>query len=532
MGIEQRLLDLDPLSRVFVATFLLVGVPCLLYMRSLHKDARLLAVATLFIGAALGVVVAADLLWFLIFWEVMVLVACYLMVHCDLACDARQATASRQFRHDATVVSSGVFPVAYRYFLVQMVAGTSLFLAVAIQYAVRGSFEMDVIVAEAVPLFLIAFLIKAAVVPFHFWVPITYPCVPPAVAVVLSAYATKIGVYAFARLLPGIPWVAYAGAGVAVFGVVMAMRQRTARRLLSYHLISQVGYMITGIGVGTELGVGAGALHMMNHVAYKSLLFMAAGMVLHRRGSEVMQRVGGLGKAMPLTFLTALVGAAAISGVPPLNGYVSKTLLKAATEGDAFLQWALFLAGIGTAFSFSKFIWYLFLHRPAPELPSPQPAGKMPFGAGLAMALLALLCVGQGVFYRPFVDMAFGTETIPYAVYEWHQLIAGPVPVVLGMVLYGLNYRAAGWLRGSLPSDHGAFRARGRSRPRAGAAHPARAEPADSLRPADVEVLYAWLLHQALRLSRSIAMRARDETQLYLLVITALLVGLVAFLAW
>ncbi len=493
MVLPEILLQIDPLSRVFVMAFALVGVPCLLYMLSLQKDVRLAAVSVSFIAAAMGVVLARDFLWFLIFWELTVLLACCLIVY------ERKPSS---------------FAVMYRYFLIQLVAGTSLFFAIAVQYAANGSFEMSAVVPEAKPFFLVAFLTKAAVVPVHVWVPLTYPSVPPAIAVILCAYSTKIGVYAFARLMPGIPWLAYAGALMALFGVAMALRQKTARHFLSYQHVGQVGYILTGIAMGTELGMSGATFHMISHMVYMSLLFMAAGAVLHRRGTEMMVGAGGLRKTMPLTFAAAVVGAAATSGLPPLNGYVSKTLLKAAAEGHGALQGMLLLAGIGTAFSFSKFIWYLFLNENPSDPRENENIKEMPGGACIAMGMLALLCCAQGVFYPQWAAMIVGAN--PYAVFGGKQVILGAAPVLLGIALYGLAR----------------FGARLFACPTAGRrTASANREASEGMPPWDVEVVYAWLLGRLVAITQAIARRAKDETQAYILVIVALLVALVAFLA-
>ena len=505
MGLEGFFSGIDSLSRIFIAAYAMVGLPCMIYMLSLHKDARLAATAIAFIAAALGVVTAPDFLWFLIFWEVTVLLACRLIVH---------------ERKPESIA------VAYRYFVIQVIAGTSLFFAIAIQYAATGSFAMGAVVPEAVPFFLVAFVIKAAMIPLHIWVLLTYPCVSPAVAVILSAYCTKIGVYAFARILPGVPWIAYAGACMALFGVAMALRQKTARRLLSYHLISQVGYMIAAIGVGTELGISGGTLHMLNHVMYKSLLFMVAGAVLYRTGTEVLTRVGGVGKAMPLTFLAGLAGAAAISGVPPFNGYVSKTLLKAATDGDVFLKWALLLAGVGTAFSFAKFTWYLFLRKQsdAPAQAEIREIREMPLGPCVAMAMLALLCIGQGVFYLN--GYAVTSNPTVFAVYGLDQVLWGAAPPFMGVTLF-VVVRGVVW--GTTPADR-------TGKPDASRSRRNRSRKSTSLRDEyrlwDLDVIYSWALERILVASQTAAQKARDETQVYILVITAAMLALVAFLWW
>ncbi len=500
---EAWLLGIDPLSAVFVAAFLTVGLPSVLYMGSLRQDLRQLAIACAFIGSTLGVVLARNLLLFLVFWELTVLWACAMIL--------RDRPA-------------GGLTVVYRYFLMHIAAGTSLFFGISIQFANDGSFAMGQVAPAAQPFFLVAFLIKAAVIPMHVWVPLTYPFIHPASAVVLSASATKLGVYGFARFLPGVPWLAYVGAGMALFGVVMALRQKTARQLLSYHLISQVGYMVAGIGVGTELGITGGTLHMWNHVIYKTLLFMVAGAVVFRTGVETLSGIGGRGRWMPLTFVAGVMGAAAISGLPPLNGYVSKTLLTAATEEQAVLQGMLTLAGIGTAFSFSKFIWYLFLDRAPQTGKVATKIREMPPVACLAMASLAAMCLLQGIFYPFFYGLA--GHTISVEVFDLPKVWVDALRVGLGVGLY-LVFRVAMWSAQLVktPTSPAA------GTPVAGATISGQV-PADASLPWDVDVVYAWLSARVLALSQAFAACARDRTQGYLLMITAVLVGLVLFLCW
>ncbi|MDZ7620233.1 MAG: proton-conducting transporter membrane subunit [Patescibacteria group bacterium] len=510
MGIEHYLPELDPLSRAFLAAFLLAGVAAMMYLRSLHRNVMVTVMAIGFIASAVGVVVARDFLSFLVAWELSVLLACCLIVH-----DRRPAS----------------FAVAYRYFLIQIAGGVSLFLAICFHYVATGSLELASPSPRAVPFFLMAFIIKAAVVPLHVWVPMTYPNVPPAIAVILSVYSTKIGVYAFARLLPGTHAIAYAGAFMALFGVVMALRQTTARRLLSYHLVSQVGYMLVGIGLGTELGIAAGVSHMMNHVQYKALLFMATGAVVHRLGTDALNKVAGAGRAMPVTFFGAMVGAAAIAGVPPLNGYVSKTLLKAATEGHTVLQMALLLAGVGTALSFTKFIWRLFLQETPSRQPTTPPPAEMPMGACLGMILLALACIAQGVLYPRFFPMAHDTESV--SIHGVGAVLSSAAIVLAGMTLFALFEMAK-----RLLANRGATRSirTARNRPTRSAASARKISSRQTTEtvptPWDVDRVYAWLLKRLLQASHATARHARDETQAYLLAIVCLAVALIGFLAW
>ncbi len=495
--------EIDPLSAVFVAAFTTVGLPSLLYLASLSRDLRRVAAASAFVISALGVVLAQNLLTFLICWELTVLWACGMLL------EDRQA---------------GSLTVLYRYFLMQVMAGTSLFLGIAIQYASNGSFAMEPLVPAAFPFFGLAFLTKAAVIPLHIWVPLTYPYIHPASAVVLSACTTKIGVYGLARFLPGTPGLATLGAVMALFGVLMALRQKTARQLLSYLLLSQIGYMLIGIGLGSPAGLDGATLHVWNHVVYKSLLFMVAGAMVYRTGSEAFSRAGNWARWMPFTFLAAVVGAAASAGLPPLNAYVSKNLLKKAAEGDRWLENAMLVAAVLTTFCLCRLLHRLFLQPSSSSASELKTVRPLPIVAGGAMAVLACLCLAQGLLYPRITGMPF--PSISPEVFARKDLLAGALPVALG--LGGYLLACLGVWRAPLrkPSEPTAAQL-----PAAGTALP-NANPADNRLPWDLDLPIAWLSRQVQTLSRVFAACARDRTQEYILMITAMLVVLVLFLCW
>lgn len=500
---EGWLPEIDPLSAVFVAAFTTVGLPSVLYLASLDRNLRRAAAASAFVISALGVVLAQDLLTFLICWELTVIWACGLILW------DRQTP-------DLTVL--------YRYFLMQIMAGTSLFFGIAIQYASNGSFAMQPLVPAALPFFSLAFLTKAAVIPLHIWVPLTYPYIHPALTVVLSACTTKLGIYGLARFLPGTPGLATLGAVMALFGVLMALRQKTARQLLSYLLLSQIGYMLIGIGLGSPAGLDGATLHVWNHVVYKSLLFMVAGAVVYGTGSETLSRAARGVRSMPFTFLAAVLGAAASAGLPPLNAYVSKHLLKKAAEGDRWLENAMLVAAVLTTFCLCRLLHRLFLQASSSPESEPKTVRPLPVLAGGAMAVLACLCLAQGLFYPRITGVPF--PAIPSAVFASKDLWAGTLPVALGLAGYLLVCLGT-WGRQLLKAPE----ATASQLPAAGTTLP-NANPTNPALPWDLDLPIAWLSRQVQTLSQIIAACARDRTQEYILMITALFVVLVLFLCW
>jgi multicomponent Na+:H+ antiporter subunit D len=186
-----------------------------------------------------------------------------------------------------------------------------------------------------------------------------------ATSVVLAAVTTKVGVYALARAFPaGSVPLAYVGGAMLLVGVTYAILQTDVRRLLTYHIVSQVGIMVAGIGIGSSLGLAGAFAHLVNNVLYKSLLFMIGGLLILRVGRSNLKHLGGLARPMPVAFGAYLVAAMAIAGVPGFNGFVSKSMVFDAAEKAGFdlLWWVLVVGSVGTVISFVKFGYYAFFH--------------------------------------------------------------------------------------------------------------------------------------------------------------------------
>ena len=265
---------------------------------------------------------------------------------------------------------------------------------------------------------LIAAFAKAGAFPLHSWVPDFAKDAPVESAAFLPASLDKLlGIYLLARLVLSTfvlnsfihLIIITLGALTVITAVMMAMIQHNGRKLLGYHAVSQVGYMVMGVGSGNLLAIVGGLFHMVNHTLYKSNLFLSLGSVEKQTGSHNLDELGGLGSRMPLTFLSAIIGAFAISGIPPFNGFYSKWLiyqgiLNTASQQSAGYQiWlliCLILAVFGSALtlaSFMKFIHSIFLSRRPEQLAQIHEA---PFNQWLATILLSGLCLGFGVFAK------------------------------------------------------------------------------------------------------------------------------------
>ncbi|MBI4476297.1 MAG: Na(+)/H(+) antiporter subunit D, partial [Acidobacteria bacterium] len=338
----------DQLSLVFSYVFSLLTVIGIIYALHVNDVAQHMAALT-YAGASLGVVFAGDFLSLFLFWELM----------------AVSATLLVWLRRQPAAVAAG-----FRYLMVHIVSGLCLLGGMAIHWSQTGSLTFGDMSAyagsAAATLVLVAFLVNAAVPPLGAWLPDAYPEATATGAVFLTAFTTKSAIYALIRGFAGTEILIWWGAGMAVYGVVYAVLENDARRLLAYHIISQVGYMVCGVGIGTELALNGSTSHAFAHILYKALLFMGAGAVLQVTGLRKLNEMGGLYKTMPVTFALYMVGAFAISAVPLFSGFVSKSMVVSAA-GESHLPAIFLLLTLASSGTFLhtglKLPYYMFFAK-------------------------------------------------------------------------------------------------------------------------------------------------------------------------
>ncbi|UYZ39525.1 MAG: Na(+)/H(+) antiporter subunit D [Candidatus Methanospirare jalkutatii] len=393
--IKLTLLHADALSLIMGYIFTLIGLFAIIYSLDAVKETGHHICALLYIGSSLGAVFAGDFITLYIFWEIMAVSSLGLIWY----------EGSKRAR-DAGM----------RYILFHLFGGCALLAGIIIHFLTTGSLIAGPIEEMGLAYFLILLGIgvNTAFIPLHTWLPDSYPKATIAGSVFLSVYTTKTGVYALARTFPAAEAggaVAYMGAVMAIYGVVFALLQNDVRKLLSYHIVSQVGYMVAGVGIGTMMGINGGIAHVFNHILYKALLFMCMGAVIYETGRMNLTELGGLARKMPVTTLTCIVAAFSISGVIGFNGYVSKgMIIHAAEESHLHLiALALMLASVGTFLSFLKLTYFTFFAAPSEEIQ----AKEAPVTMLIPMVATAALCVAIGVYpqmlYRilPFPEEAF-----------------------------------------------------------------------------------------------------------------------------
>lgn len=428
MGYQLTLLKVDSLSYLTGLIFGIITFLAVLYAAGFGKPWMHLY-ALLYAGTSLGAVYAGDWVTFLFFSELMAITSTLLIMQGGE--DSVKAGFRYLIYHGAggALLGAGITLLFF-----EMPAGQN-FLPIG----VISGFWPDVLISLGIG-------VNAAFIPLHAWLPDAYPRAHFAASVFLSVYTTKTAVYAFARMFlgqadpqPAFEAIALMGGIMAVYGVTFAVFQNNMRRLLSYHIVSQVGYMIAGVGLAGwlgmndwigDLGLDGGMAHVFNHILYKALLFMTIGVVIWKTGENTMNRLGGLQKKMPITALAFWIAAFSISGVPLFNGYVSKGMvIFAAEEINPYIWILLEIASFGTFLSFLKLGWFTFL-RPAPEGGVTE-ASDPPLPMQAAMLGTAALCVIIGVYPQVLYNI------LPVAVpAEWNAWSLQPLLsslVVLGL---------------------------------------------------------------------------------------------------
>lgn len=368
------------------------------YMRKYTDKTRFYTLFLLMIVGMNGVIISGDMFNVFVFLEISG-IASYALVAFGTEAEELEA--------------------AFKYQVMGSVASGFILVGLAVFYWLTGTLNMadggKVLLAQgqsqasllASALFLMGFGLKAAIMPFHAWLPDAHPSAPAPISAMLSGVLIKaIGIYALCRTLfnvfgldPTTRYVLMAvGALSMIAGVFLAIGQWDMKRLFAYHSISQMGYVVMAIGIATPLGILGGLFHLMNHAAFKSLLFLNSGAVVYGTGNRDLRRMGGLAQRMPVTGATSLVASMSIAGIPPFNGFWSKLIIiLAAVQAEYYGLAALAVLGsIMTLASFLKVQKYAFFGKLRPVW---EQVKEAPAFMCTSMIVLAMLCVGMGLLY-------------------------------------------------------------------------------------------------------------------------------------
>lgn len=369
-----------------------------------HAKGVELAAAFAYAGGAIGVAFAGDLITLFIFWEIMAIFST-VIVWCGGTAESRAA--------------------GLRYAMVHFLGGVILMVGIAGVAVQTGSVDIEAMRANSIAtwLILIGVLINAAAPPVSAWLADAYPEATATGTVFLSAYTTKAAVLALILLFPGESILIGVGLYMIFYGIIYALLENDARRILAYSIVNQVGFMVCAVGIGTELALNGAAAHAFAHIIYKGLLFMSAGTVLYRTGMRKCTDLGGLFRTMPITCICGIIGALSISSFPLTSGFVTKALISEAamTQGLVFVYFCLAAASAGVFLHAGiKFPWFVFFQKDSGLRPK-----DAPWNMSLAMVLFSLACLGLGMY--------------PQAIYHLLPYSMNYVPYSIGKVLFYLQ---------------------------------------------------------------------------------------------
>ncbi len=405
---EFTLVRVDGTSRLFAYLFHIAVFVGLIF--SLRAKSRVEHPAALIYGAsAVGAVLAGDLVTLFVFWEILAVSSAFLVW---------ASGTERAFR-------SGM-----RYLIVQVGSGVLLLAGIILHYQASGSIEFDHLGAgtPGTNLILAAFGIKCAFPLLHNWLTDAYPESTPSGAVFLSAFTTKVAVYALLRGFAGTEALIYVGAGMAGFPIFFAVIENDLRRVLAYSMINQIGFMVVGIGIGTELALNGTVAHAFNDVMFKGLLFMSMGAVLYRTGKINGSDLGGLYKSMPKTAALCIVGACSISAFPLFSGFVSKSMVMSAAMHEGHIAvWLVLLFASAGVFHHAgiKIPFFAFFAHDSGIRCKEAPRNML-----IAMSIAAALCIFNGCFPEVFLY-----KMVPYAV-DYVPYTAGHVITQLQVLFF------------------------------------------------------------------------------------------------
>lgn len=389
---------LDKLSRVFGLIFLIASALGNLYALGDDVDKLQRSAALAYAGGAIAAVFAGDMITLFIFFEVAAVASVFLI------------WARRTER---------AFAAGMRYLIFQIGAGVILLAGLLIHFSVTGSIVFDKLGLEAPGgiLILIAFGIKSAFPLVHNWLQDAYPEATISGTVILSGFTTKLAIYALARSYAGTEILIWIGAVMAIFPIFYAIIENDLRRVLTYSLNNQLGFMVVGIGIGTEMALNGTVSHAFVHILYKALLLMSMGAVLLRTGTCNGTELGGLVKTMPWTAAFCIVGAASASAFPLFSGFISKSMIiTAAGEQGYWIIWLILLfASAGVLYhSGIRIPYFAFFSEDKGHR-----VKEAPWPMLVAMGAAAFLCIIIGVFPASLYAMLpFSVDYVPYTAYH------------------------------------------------------------------------------------------------------------------
>lgn len=393
LGFDLEPIKITTTGRLFATVFSLLALVGGIFA---YRQASTLELSAAFAyaGSAIGVTLSGDLITLFVFWEIMA-IGSTLVIWAA--------------KHD------GAYRASMRYLMIHLFGGLLLMAGIAGHVVETGSIRFEALSLESISQYLIlaGFLINAGAPPLSAWIADAYPEASPSGSVFLSAFTTKTAVFTLLIAFPGTWLLIPIGIYMIFYGIIYALLENDMRRILAYSIVNQVGFMVTGIGLGTEMALNGAAAHAFVHIIYKALLLMSAGAVLYRTGKRRCTDLGGLFQTMPWTALLGIIGALAISSFPFTSGFVTKSMIaQSAADQHMILIWFALAAASAGVFLHAgiKFPWFVFFQKDSGMRPPEAPRNML-----LAMTVLAVFCVGLGVYPDPlYAILPFEVSYEPY----------------------------------------------------------------------------------------------------------------------
>ena len=424
IGFDLILVRAEAITRPFALIFHIAAALNVIY--AMHEDSRMTAATGLaYAGAAVAALFAGDFITLFIYWELTAFTSVFLIL------------AGRNPRS---------FSAAMRYLLTQVTSGVILLAGAVVLFGSGSGIAITALSAEKLggALVLLAFAIKAAFPFVNGWLQDAYPEASVTGTVILSAFTTKLAIYMLALCFAGTHMLIWFGVVMTLFPVFFAVIENDLRRVLAFSLNNQLGFMVVGIGIGTDWALNGTVAHAFAHIIYKSLLFMSMGAVLYRTGTAKASELGGLWKRMPLTTIFCIIGAVSISSFPLFSGFVTKSLTigSAAYEGYFWVWMALIFASAGVLeHSGIKIPYFAFFGHDRGFKVNEAPLSML-----IAMGIAAGLCVAIGI--APQMLYSLLPYEVTYKVWD-----AGHVLGELQLLLFAVLAFAFLMVRGLYPPE-------------------------------------------------------------------------------
>jgi proton-translocating NADH-quinone oxidoreductase chain N len=406
----EACLKIDMLSVFMALSYVMIGLFAVFYsIKYMERDTGLTEYYTLLLGMVagmMGVAFAGDFFTLFVFWELMSLTSYALVA----------------FRKERWApIEAG-----FKYLIMSAAGGATILLAMSFLYGMTGTLNFASLAARlssaalnewlyvTLTLIIVGFGVKAAIAPFHTWLPDAHPEAPAPISALLSGALVQTGAYALIRVLLSVfgsmqniwQMTLMVFAIFTMFlGNLMALLQDDIKRLLAFSTIAQMGYILFGFSIATQQGLTGSLFHVMNHAVMKSLLFLCAGAFVHQVGTRDLRKLEGIRRSMPVTSMLLAIGAVAIAAIPPLNGFWSEWMIVlAGVEAEMLPFSALMIINILLSVAYYlRLIYVIVLRDPTP---TSEKATEAPISMLIPIIILAALCILIGIYPGPFIALA------------------------------------------------------------------------------------------------------------------------------